>query len=78
MNGTTGQRLLTATRKYGELGLDEKNSILLQCPYALLKSTDGVSYVQEMWHSPKTETTMVYLNRTTIHRDNIPYPPTWN
>lgn len=42
MNGTTGQRLLTATRKYGELGLDEKIA------YTLLKSTDGVSYVQEM------------------------------
>ena len=26
-----GQRLLTATEKYGELGRDEKNSLLVFC-----------------------------------------------
>ena len=32
MNGTTGQRLLTATRKYGELGLDEKIAYCYNAP----------------------------------------------
>ena len=68
---------------YGEMGRDETCSLLLQCAYS--KSTKRVFNVEKTYHSHSTLHTMVHGQAFLVisqtyppHREEKPYPPSWN